>query len=180
MHRTRQLFQQSAPAQPDRTVAFHAICQDASEELRCDLVSIWLFDSAKEKITCQASFDRRTGAFSSGEILLRRNFPNYFSHLIEETFIKAPNVRQHNSTRELTAKYFEPHGVVSLLDYILHDGAIPLGVICCESRTPVREWTDTHTAYLLKLTALAACYFRRTAEESARLPAIKAGSDPKQ
>lgn len=156
------------------------MCQDASEELGCDLVSIWLFDAARDKITCQASFDRRTGGISSGEILLRRDFPTYFSHLLEETFIKAPSVRHHTSTRELTAKYFEPHGVVALLDYILHDGATPLGVICCESRTPVREWTDTHTSYLLKLTALAACYFRRTAEESARVSAAKAGSDQKR
>lgn len=165
MQRTRQLFQQSDPAQPDRAVAFRAMCQDASEELRCDLVSIWLFDAAKEKITCQAYFDRRTGDISSGEVLFRRDFPSYFAHLLEETFIKAPSARQHASTRELTTKYFEPHGVVALLDYILHDGATPLGVICCESRTPVREWTDVHTGYLLKLTALAACYFRHTAEE---------------
>lgn len=179
MQRTRQLFQQSEPAQPDRTAAFRAMCQDASEELRCDLVSIWLFDAARQKITCQASFDQRTGAISSGEILLRRDFPNYFSNLLEETFIKAPNARQHSSTRELTATYFEPHGVLALLDYILHDGATPIGVICCESRSPVREWTDAQTGYLLKLTALAACYFRRTSDDSARPPSAKADAPSK-
>lgn len=179
MQRTRQLFQQSEPAQPDRTAAFHAMCQDASEELRCDLVSIWLFDATREKITCQAAFDSRTGAISSGEILLRRDFPTYFSNLLEETFIKAPNARQHSSTRELTAKYFEPHGVLALLDYILHDGAIPIGVICCESRTPVREWTDIQTGYLLKLTALAACYFRRTVDDPAR-PSTGIAGAPRQ
>ncbi len=168
MQRTRQIFQQSAPAQPDRTAAFRAMCQDASEELGCDLVSIWLFDANKEKITCQASYDRGTGKITSGETLLRRDFPTYFSQLLEETFIKAPLARQHASTRELTSTYFEPHGVVALLDYILHDGATPIGVICCESRTPVREWTDVQTGYLLKLTALAACYFRRAVDESPR------------
>lgn len=137
------------------------MCRDASEELDCDLVSIWLFDLAKERITCAAAFDAATDAITTGDVLLRQEYPVYFSRLLEETFIKAPNARNDRWTRELARAYFEPRDIASLLDYILHDGAVPLGVICCESRVPVSTWSPAQAQYLLKLTALAASYFAR-------------------
>jgi GAF domain-containing protein len=169
MRRTRELFQ-ATPHLPAPSAVFNAMCQDASEELGCELVSIWLFDASKERIRCEAAFDASKAVFSAGQILLRRDYPTYFGHLLEETFIKAPDARRHRWTSELAATYFEPHGIVSMLDYILHDGATPQGVICCESRKPIREWTEPQASYLLKLTALASRYFWRSNREGPTLP----------
>jgi GAF domain-containing protein len=162
MRRTRELFRTAPQSLPASPAVFAAMCRDASEELECDLVSVWLFDPAKESITCVAALDAATDTISTGGVLLRRNYPTYFSHLLEETFIKAPDARRNQWTRELSADYFEPHGIVSMLDYILHDGSTPLGIICCERREPVEFWSDAQAAYLLKLTALAASYFMRS------------------
>lgn len=164
MRRTREFFPLSLNRQPAPIEVFTAMCRDASEELGCDLVSVWLFDQAKERITCAAAFDAATQAITAGEVLLRREYSVYFNRLLEETFIKAPDARNDRWTRELARAYFEPRDIQSLLDYILHDGAVPLGVICCESRVPVEAWTQAQTQYLLKLTALAASYFARRRE----------------
>jgi len=93
-------------------------------------------------------------------VLLREDFPNYFQHLLEETVIRAPRAREYYQTRDLKEAYFEPMGVISLLDFILHDGAVPLGVICSESRTRERQWSDADVNYLRALTALASRFFK--------------------
>lgn len=129
-----------------------AICLDIIDNVDADLVSIWLFDPAKSKITCLHSKDLKNSPSMKGLELFRQDFPVYFRSIVEETTINASNARTHPMTRELTKAYFEPFNITSLLDFIIHNDFEPVGVICCESRNRKREWDDDNIDYLRSLT----------------------------
>jgi GAF domain-containing protein len=138
----------------------HAVCEDASEHLDADLVSIWRFGEDQQSIHCLCAFDATAKAYSEGQILQRADCPTYFAAIVEETLVCAPNVYTHPLTLELTESYFEPNGILSLLDFIVHHDFVPVGIICCENRRKRRSWSEEDRRYLLTLATLASFKIR--------------------
>ncbi|MDG1857761.1 MAG: hypothetical protein P8I94_01580 [Emcibacteraceae bacterium] len=99
---------------------FEALSKDVLNGLSIDLVSIWYFTNDNMNLTCQYSIDRFNKHNLTNIELLRSDFPNYFSSVIEDGSISAENVYSHPNTKELTETYFEPYNVKSLLDYIIY------------------------------------------------------------
>jgi len=130
-----------------------AICLDAAQNVKANFVSIWRFDTDLTKIICLFAIDIRTGETSSGQELMRNDFPRYFEFILQETTICAPNACTHHQTNELCDSYFKPNGIVSLLDFIVHKNFKPVGIICCESKVTVRDWSAENISYLRNLAA---------------------------
>lgn len=161
MQRTKDLLSTQLKREDvDKDDLHQAICLDASDALIADLVSVWIFDDELTQIDCLCCYDALAETFTSGQTLKRCDFPTYFSHIIEQNIICAPDARNYIATKELTEQYFTPMGVLSLLDFILHDNYRPIGVICCENRTQQRYWTEENRNYLRSIASLASFRFK--------------------
>jgi len=139
---------------------FEAVCKDLAEEIDANLVSIWFCAREGTGIECQCAYDVVSGEFTHGQFLSKNEHPIYIQNLIEYNYISAPDVRTHPATKELIEDYFEPNGILSLLDFILHKDHKPVGVICCENRRVHRNWSEDDKSYLRKIAALVSHRFR--------------------
>jgi len=160
VRRTQATIERESGALSDSAQVWRSVCRDASEHLDADLVSVWRFLNEGEAIQCLCAFDAIDESFSSGHVLPRSDCPTYFATIIEETLVCAPDARTHRVTKELTESYFEPNGIISLLDFIVHQDYSPVGIICCESRSKRRDWTEKDQRYLLALATLASFHNR--------------------
>ncbi len=155
MKRTQQAIAIAVDDRCDNGEVFRAVCEDASEHLNADLVSVWKFEEEGDAIRCLCAFDALAESFSSGQSLSKNDCPTYFATIVEENTICAPDARTHPVTRELTEPYFLPNGIISLLDFIVHHDFRPVGIICCENRGGLRDWSQEDRDYLRSLAMLA-------------------------
>jgi GAF domain-containing protein len=157
MDRTRALLHSGSLPAPE--AVFQAICLDTSQHLDADKTGVWTFDRDLTQIECRCGYDALSETFSSGQILKRSEFPLYFQRIVEDSYVCAPQAHLQVATREFVEPYFKPAGIVSLLDYILHDNARPYGVICCENRRGIRNWSEADQAYLRSIAVLTSFLF---------------------
>lgn len=157
MKRTRKILKSKSI---DDETLFQAVCLDVAERVESDLVSIWFCSFEGTGILCKCRYDAITGLFSEGQRVMKADCPLYFETMIEYNYISAPEACEHPATRELAEKYLKPNGVVSLLDFILHEDFKPIGVICCESRSSIRHWSDEDMSYLRSIATLISNRFR--------------------
>ena len=163
MDRTIELLAREKKEDVKITDLFKAICQDASERVDANLVSIWLLNRDNSKLVCVCAYDGLTNSFTNsfatGTALRHRDYPAYFDALLAEPPIIAPDVFAEPCLAALYASYFKPNKVKSLLDYTLRKGGRPIGVICCENKHEIREWEDRHLLYLNSLMTVCAFHF---------------------
>ena len=155
MKRTQELLKQATADDADVEPILEAICRDAAENFDADLVSIWLFEQGPERIECQLALDVTADATSSGQVLLKSNYPVYFRSILEQSTISAPVAATHSMTHEFAESCFKPNGIISLLDFIVHRDFNPVGVTCCENRSARRDWSEDNQRYLMRLATLA-------------------------
>jgi len=154
MQRTRKILSDQKHGNISDETVYREVCLDVSEHLKADLVSIWYCCDGEAGIECQYRYDANEDSFSKGQKLMKTDCQFYFETMVEYNCISAPDVRTHPATKELVDSYFAPNGIVSLLDFILHEDFKPIGVICCENRSDYRYWNDADKAYLRSLASL--------------------------
>jgi signal transduction histidine kinase len=127
--------------QQARLSAYRAACQQSAKTLDVPRVSVWFLTRARDGIQCALTYDRGSDSFTSGGELLRTDCPRYFDAILSRRVVAAANALTDDSTRELT-DYLTRFEVGALLDApIFRDGAV-IGVVCHESQTGPREWTE--------------------------------------
>ncbi|MGJ8652591.1 MAG: GAF domain-containing protein [Opitutaceae bacterium] len=138
---------------------FKTLCVNLTEDIQADIVSIWFFDKSQTAIHCQIYYDAKSKTFEKGQILRRSDYPHYFEAIIEEKYISAADAQHQNATRELAEDYLIPHGIQSTLDFVLHEGLRPVGVICCENRVNPRIWSEQDKNILRAIAELISLRF---------------------
>lgn len=141
---------------------FEALCTDVLEGLDVDLVSIWYFNDDYTCITCKYSIDKTDGRELIGTELFKADHPAYFNAIIEGVSIRADDVYSHPITQELVDTYFTPNGILSLLDYLIIEGNRTTGLICCETTSAKRMWTDQDNDLIRVLTVMAGVELKNT------------------
>ncbi|MFT2091481.1 histidine kinase [Paraglaciecola sp. 2405UD69-4] len=131
-------------------------CQSISGANR---TSIWRLVDNKQKIECLMCFDQLSNSFSSGQILTKEDFPEYFEAILENEHIVASDARNHPSTECFNADYFIPNDIYSLLDYILHQDFSPTGIFCCESVGTFSHWEEQDSTKLRKMANIISMFF---------------------
>ncbi|MBK1880136.1 GAF domain-containing protein [Pelagicoccus mobilis] len=157
MLKTKQLLADRTKATKEEI--FKSVCIDAAEQLDADLTSVWTFNEKKTQIECQLRYDALDETYTSGLVLKKEDYPRYFKAIVEENIVNAPMARTQIATKEFTESYFEPNGIHSLLDFILHDDHVPVGVLCCENRRGVRQWSREDEDFLRSLATLTSFLF---------------------
>ena len=124
-----------------------------------DRVSLWCFDEEFESIHALVCYDVINNSFSSDQVLKKSDFGDYFTGILNNDVINAPNARSHELTQCFTESYFKPLNIHSLLDYILNKDFNPHGVICCESVGRVSQWSAEDEETLKRVARVSSMYF---------------------
>jgi len=125
-----------------------------------DRVSLWVFSPDFESIESIICYDSATRSYTSGQILNKSDFNNYFEGILDREVINAPQARTHDVTKCFNETYFEPLNIYSLLDFILHREFVPRGIICCESVGRVMQWSDRDIESLKRIARASSMYFK--------------------
>ena len=139
-----------------RTILKH--CVDA---LSVSRVSIWLFEAEYTELKCLALYDTRGDAFSSGMVLLKTDYPEYFNYLSKFSILSAGDASTHSGSFEFNENYLKPNNIVSMLDAVISDGQGFTGVICIENVHERRDWSTAEEAFVGTITTVVSSVVER-------------------
>lgn len=120
--------------------AFCMAMEISSRTLDVNRVGIWLYDDARTSIECRSMYIEGRG-HSSGEILERDHFPQFFATLDSGRRIAVSDASTDPATCELSETYLARNDICSMLGApVFYDGDI-IGMISLEHTTELRKWT---------------------------------------
>jgi diguanylate cyclase (GGDEF)-like protein len=120
--------------------AFKKATEISADTLDVKRVGIWLYDEDRTSIECRIIYVRGEG-HSSGGVLLRADFPRYFSALETGRRIVIDDARNDPATCEMAGTYLLDNDIHSILGApIFYDREI-IGVICHEHTGEARQWS---------------------------------------
>lgn len=139
--------------------ALKHIAKTTADSLKTDRVSVWQFQSHHNAIKCLMLYETDGEKFTHEEVLLAKDFANYFEALREEEVIAADDAEKDFHTFEFKDSYLKPRHIESMLDtpYFL-DGKLG-GVICCEHQTH-RHWLPEDIIFVQALSDIVSLVFR--------------------
>ncbi|NIB44251.1 PAS domain S-box protein [Pseudomaricurvus alkylphenolicus] len=146
------------------------LTEQMSYALQVTRASIWLFAEDTLSIHCLDLYDARTNLHSSGERLLRADYPSYFDALLRQSLITADDARTDPDTREFRETYLDPFGITSMLDAIIVGGEGVVGMVCFEHIGPQRDWSSAEGNFAGAVATMIGGIYsneqRRVAEEA--------------
>ncbi|HEX6900299.1 MAG TPA: ATP-binding protein [Thermoanaerobaculia bacterium] len=142
--------------------AFEQITRAAAETLETERVSIWLYDADRSAIRCASLYELGARRHSKGGELRASDHPAYFAALETERTIAAHDARSDPRTREFTASYLNPLGIVSMLDAPIRAGGRMIGVVCHEHVGVPRQWTEDEQRFAGSIADAASLAFEET------------------
>lgn len=136
--------------------AARQLLQVAVEQAGLSLASLWLRESGNAvELRCVAAVDAdHPDRTLEGQLINGGTCPIYFAALSQHRVMPVNDVGQHPDCRELVASYFQPQGIVSLLDATLRHKGELAGVLCLEQRGQQREWSETEIGFAADLVDL--------------------------
>lgn len=120
--------------------AFKAIAQAGVDTLAVNRASIWLFIENGRKVRCTSVTDADNHEHAEGAILDTEMYPTYFRTLEKDRIIDATDAVNDSRTKELAFTLFKPHGISSVLDVAIYQGAKTVGIMSFEHKGDPREW----------------------------------------
>ncbi|MFC3032924.1 diguanylate cyclase [Pseudoalteromonas fenneropenaei] len=142
------------------------IIHEGCSTLKVTRVSVWLFDNitSPTQLVNVANTDWPPGSCPGcaqcDDIKLRdclhlshfpslnySDFPKYFQAISSGTSIAAECAASDPRTFEFNHSYLQPHGITTMLDAVIFKNGIPHGVVCCEGKTGVRQWSGAEISY---------------------------------
>tara|TARA_R110001592_G_scaffold25555_4_gene96972 strand:- start:1585 stop:8892 length:7308 start_codon:yes stop_codon:yes gene_type:complete len=154
-----------AMASPNAGDAFSLLTQVAAETLGVERVSVWHARPDMSQIECLDLYQATAAAHSSGMVLERDHFPQYFKALQQVEVIDAHDARSDPRTAEFTGQYLDGHGITSMLDAVIHVGDELKGVLCLEHVGDPREWTLEEQSLARSLAALTSLIMARQEQQ---------------
>lgn len=137
------------------------ICQKISEIVKCERISIWLFNEDWSTLTAQHSFSIHGRVDPPGTQLKAIHFPTYFQIIQQERVVAINDVQTHPAFHEMEERYFNrKQDVQSLIDanIILSRGIG--GVLCCEAEHK-RIWSDVDKFFVATIADMLSFIFDR-------------------
>jgi PAS domain S-box-containing protein len=120
---------------------FQAITKAAAQNLDIERASIWLYGETRSFIECLDLYEESKNHHSQGYELLAVDYPDYFNSLNEDQLIIIDNIAVDYRTQSLLDSYFNPLGIVSIMDIPLRIRGQVVGVLCLETVEETNRWT---------------------------------------
>lgn len=125
-------------------------------QLQVSRSSVWMYDAAAGKLSCEKLFRADSLVFESGLEQYAKDYPGYFAELRKEHDIVAPDAATHPATREMAYAYLKPNNIESLIDLpFFNDGKV-VGIVRCEQQGSRKEWNDDQETFMRACADLAA------------------------
>jgi rsbT co-antagonist protein RsbR len=131
--------------------AFAQISAMAGEVLQVARAGVWLFDADHSAIHCADMFESATRTHSSGAVLERKDFPNYFAAMESVRVLAADDANEDPRTHEFSEIYFKVYGVAATLDAPVRRRGGFAGLICCEHLGRPRAWRSDEKMFIASL-----------------------------
>ncbi|MCL1144326.1 sensor histidine kinase [Shewanella gaetbuli] len=138
--------------QGDLTHASKLIIESICYGLEVERAGIWRLADDRQSIECYLLIDNDTQ--QENITLTRENFPQYFNALDNERVIAASDACTNPATAEFRDIYLKPLGIVSMLDSPIRHAGKMIGIICCENRGSLKEWTRDEEVFVSSLADL--------------------------
>jgi GAF domain-containing protein len=134
-----------------------------AEETGATRASLWCYPDPllRDRIECLSLYDRTDKAWSAGAVLSENDFGPYFEAMRRDNMIVAGDARHHPVTDCFNEIYFDPLGIVSLLDVGITVAGEPFGLFCCENTTELLHWTPEHVEFLRQVGTLLGFALRK-------------------
>ncbi|MDH5474980.1 MAG: GAF domain-containing protein [Cyclobacteriaceae bacterium] len=146
-HNLLKLSKDESISSKEKKQLFKIICKTAVKTLEISRVSIWLFGN--EKSIFERHFLYELDKESDELVTLRReDFPKYFEAVKSKPYISAIDAKKHPDTMEFKDKYLSPLGIYSMLDCPIIIDRETFGVICCEHKNELKEWSTEDELYV--------------------------------
>ncbi|MGD9841332.1 MAG: ATP-binding protein [Steroidobacteraceae bacterium] len=137
----RQFLQLTSDATTSCETNVANIAKTAAWALDVQRVGVWQLADQDQALHCKHLYERNSNQTSSGAVLRAEDFPVYFSALKSQLTIPINDAYTHPITKELLDDYLVPLGITSMLDVPIYDQGKVIGVVCCESTGPARQWS---------------------------------------
>ncbi|MCG3088208.1 putative bifunctional diguanylate cyclase/phosphodiesterase [Sporosarcina cyprini] len=137
------------------------LCKGIAEIMKCERVSIWLYDEHHNRLVAQNSFDSSNSHHYSGQELKRSDYPTYFKAIESERVLAVDDILTDPSMEELKLWYFEQTDpVAGLIDATIILSRGLGGVLCCETRNK-RTWTSLDKILIAAIADMVSFIFDR-------------------
>lgn len=129
---------------------YKTVCQTASYNLNVNRVSIWFFEDNNSRLVRNFLYESEN---ESDELisLHEKDYPSYFSAVKQKPIIIANHAYESEDTHEFSKDYLPALNIKSMLDSPILLNQEPIGVICCESKYAIRNWTTEDTLFVQSL-----------------------------
>ena len=134
------LMKLDALTRGDINAALSQVTELATELLRVERASVWLFDKHRLSIECLDLFEGTAKKHSRGVLIAREQAARYFEALSQERCIAAIDAQRDPRTKEFADWYLRPLGIGALLDAPVFLRGEMVGVVCHEHVGPPRRW----------------------------------------
>lgn len=153
---------------------FSIVTQRAVDTLNVSRVSIWMFDAHNKAIICRKLFDIRDDVWSSGIILKKDDYPEYFSAIRSNITISASDANTHPATAEFSKDYLAPLGIGAMLDIPIRRKGKLIGIICCEHVGGKRIWHSDEQGFVSGLSDLVSLNIESSERKTVEIELAKA------
>lgn len=125
----------------EKNAELEYLTKTIAEAMSADIVSFWRFSVSKDRIINECTYMLSKKAWSTGDILEAKRYPNYFKKISEERVVVVESCYEDEITKEFEEDYLKIYDVQSLIDApVFFDGKM-VGILCCESTGKKRNWT---------------------------------------
>ena len=125
----------------DENFTIHKATELSAKALHVERVSIWLFNNDQSTLNCVDLYLQDKDKHESGDILLKKDYPNYFNAIANGEILAISNAREDQRSCEFNNTYFYPLNIYSILDLPILQDNKPIGLIRHEKTGELREWT---------------------------------------
>ncbi|MGE5297499.1 MAG: ATP-binding protein [Solirubrobacterales bacterium] len=137
----RTLLRLTKDVKNDLQTTMKMATEEAAKTLDVERVSIWFLHEQFSELVCEQLYTLRGAPQSMGQRIRAADHPAYFEAIENNRIVAVNNAREDPRTRSFTDHYFEPLGIVSMLDVPIRLHAKLLGVMSYEHVGPAREWS---------------------------------------
>ena len=138
----------------ERSEFLALVTRKVANALGVERASVWLLDETHTTLRCEYLHRRGHGGESSAPRIARADHPDYFEAIESKLPVRADDARTHLATRSLCDGYLAPHGILSMIDTPIRLGGHLAGVLCCETTSAPRRWTNDEEEFTLAVAAI--------------------------
>jgi len=153
----------------DEETALQEITEQVARTLQVERVGIWRFNDERDAIVSADVYELSHARHTAGTVLLREQYPTYFRAIGQSEVLATGDARHDERTSEFAEEYFNPTGIVAMLDVPIQLHGRLEGIICLEHVGEPRIWTPVEQSFAISIANLISLFlaqwdFRRAKE----------------